>query len=246
MESDWLIDLHWVQALTVPLNLGLIDGPFVPHNLISAQESPVPLPKFQMAPRLKTLMSSGSMKGTQIYYPFLSKSPNKRIPSSFPKRASMERDIHLQGIFTSLLIYLFISKALRKQHPSMFSKSRAPVETDAHSRDLLTYLSGSPVKEPSLQVPLIESPQREMSCSYSPPSFTIQSPQHRSPLPDSRFPSDIKGPLWREMPISGAFLNMSSSVPSKGALPRGPPYWVSSERNAPFLEAPSSISQSPR
>jgi len=31
-----------------------IDGPFVPHNLISAQESPVPLPKFQMAPSLKS------------------------------------------------------------------------------------------------------------------------------------------------------------------------------------------------
>jgi hypothetical protein len=55
--------------------LGLIDGPFVPHNLILAQESPVPLPLFQMATRLKIFMSSGSKKGTQIYYPFLSKSP---------------------------------------------------------------------------------------------------------------------------------------------------------------------------
>ena len=26
------------------------------------------------------------------------------------------------------------------------------------------------------------------------------------PPPDSRFPSDIKRPLWREMPVSGAFL----------------------------------------
>jgi hypothetical protein len=68
----------------VPMHLGLIDGPFVPHNLISAQEIPVPLPKFQMAPRLKILMSSGSMKGTRIYYVFLSKSHGKRIPSRFP------------------------------------------------------------------------------------------------------------------------------------------------------------------
>jgi hypothetical protein len=44
------------------MHLGLIDGPFVPHNLISTQESPVPLPKFQMAPRLKILMASGSKK----------------------------------------------------------------------------------------------------------------------------------------------------------------------------------------
>ena len=44
----------------VPMHLGLIDEPFVPHNLISAQESPVPLSKFQMATKLKILMSSRS------------------------------------------------------------------------------------------------------------------------------------------------------------------------------------------
>ena len=88
--------------------LGLLDNPFVPHNLISAQGSPVPLPKFQMDPRLKILMSSWSKKGTQIYYHFLSKSPNKRIPSRFHNAALIERDIRLQGISTSLLIYLFI------------------------------------------------------------------------------------------------------------------------------------------
>jgi hypothetical protein len=49
-------DLQWVPALTVPMHLGLIDRPFVPHNLISAQENPVPLPKFQMAPRHKILI----------------------------------------------------------------------------------------------------------------------------------------------------------------------------------------------
>jgi hypothetical protein len=80
----------------------------MPHNLISAQESPVPLPKFQMAPRLKILMSSGSKKGTQIYYPFLSETPGKRIPSRFPNRAPMERDMHLQGIFVPINITLFI------------------------------------------------------------------------------------------------------------------------------------------
>jgi len=151
----------------VQLHLGLIDRPFVPHNLISAQESPVPLPKFQMAPRLKILMSSGSKKGTQIHYPFLSKSRGKLIPSRFPKRAPMERDTRLQGIFTFLLIYLFISKALHKERPSMFSKSGATMQTDAHSRDLL---------------------------------------------------------------------NISFGVPSKGALPPGPPHGVPSDRDALFLE----------
>jgi len=89
------------------MNLGLIDGPFVPHNLISALDSPVPLPKFQMAPRFKILMSSGSKNGTQIYCPFLSKVPAVEFPPGSPKGAPMERNTRLQGIFTSLLIYLF-------------------------------------------------------------------------------------------------------------------------------------------
>jgi len=78
---------------------GLVDGLFVPRNLIRAQESPVPLSKFQMAPRLKILMSSWSKKGTQKYYSFFSNSPGKRIPSRFPRGAPMERDTSLQGIF---------------------------------------------------------------------------------------------------------------------------------------------------
>jgi len=32
----------WVRALSVTMHLGLIDGPFVPHNMLSAQWSPVP------------------------------------------------------------------------------------------------------------------------------------------------------------------------------------------------------------
>ena len=109
------------------MHLGLIDRPFVPHNLASAQGSPVPLPKFQMAPRCKILMPSGSKRGTQIYYPFLSKVPASKSPA------------------------------------------------------------GSPM-----------------------------------------------GPLWRETPVSRSFLDVSSRVPSKGALPRGAPHWASSDRNAPF------------
>jgi hypothetical protein len=99
------------------MHLGLRDGTFVPQNLIAAQETPVPLPKFQMASRLKILMFSGSKKGTQIYYAFLSKSSGKRIPSRFLNSALVERDNRLQDIFTYLLIYLFIAKALRKERP---------------------------------------------------------------------------------------------------------------------------------
>jgi len=64
----------------VPMHLGLIDRPFVPHNLISTQGSPVPLLKFQMAPKLKILIASGSKKGNQIYFSFLSEVPANEPP----------------------------------------------------------------------------------------------------------------------------------------------------------------------
>ena len=128
------------------MHLGLIDGPFVPHNLVLAQESPVALTEFQMAPRLKVLMSPGSKKETQIFFPFLSKSPGQRIPFRFLNGAPMERDTRLQGICTYLLIHLFISKAPRKERPSMFPKSGAPKETGALSRTLLNISLGVPSK----------------------------------------------------------------------------------------------------
>jgi hypothetical protein len=78
------------------MHVGLIDGPFVPHNLISTPESPVPLLKFQMAPILKIFMASGCKKGTQIYFSL--KSSDKRTSSRFPNRAAMEREARLQGI----------------------------------------------------------------------------------------------------------------------------------------------------
>jgi hypothetical protein len=36
-----------------------LDSPFVPHSLLSSQGSPVPLLKFQMAPRLRLLTYPG-------------------------------------------------------------------------------------------------------------------------------------------------------------------------------------------
>ena len=69
---------------------------FVPHNLISTQEGPVPLLKFQIVLKLKILMTSGSKNGTQMYFSL--KSPGKRTPSRFPNRAPMEREARLRGI----------------------------------------------------------------------------------------------------------------------------------------------------
>jgi hypothetical protein len=71
----------------------------------------------------------------------------------------MERDACLQDIFTYLLIYLFFSKASSKDRPSMFSKSGASMETDAHAS--LNIPSGSPVKGPSPEALRTEPVQRE-------------------------------------------------------------------------------------
>jgi len=96
-----LTDLHWVRALMVPMHLGLIDGPFVPHNLIPAQESPVPSLKFQMAPRLKIVMSSGSTKGNQMYYPFLSKVPaSESLP--FSPVGPLQREMPISRTFLNI------------------------------------------------------------------------------------------------------------------------------------------------
>jgi len=101
------------------MHLGLIDGPLVPHNLISTQESPVPLLKFQMAPRHKILMASGSKKGTQIYFSFLSKSQQMN-PLQVPQQGPYGEG----GPFTEHFAYLsktssfgFPSKGALPQDP---------------------------------------------------------------------------------------------------------------------------------
>ena len=64
-----------------------------PYNLWD----PYSFRKFQMAPRLKICMASGSKRGTQNTL-FSLKRPGKRTSSRFPNRAPMEREARLQGI----------------------------------------------------------------------------------------------------------------------------------------------------
>jgi len=80
------------------MHLGLVDGPLVPHNLI-AQESPVPLPKFQMTPRPKILMSSGFKKRNTDLLSFSLKKSRQANFRQVPQGAPMERDTHLTGHF---------------------------------------------------------------------------------------------------------------------------------------------------
>jgi hypothetical protein len=79
------------------MHLGFIDGPFVPHNIVLTEESPVSLLEFQMAPRLKISVFSGSKKGTQILF-FCLKSPGIEPPPGSQAGPHIEREARLQGI----------------------------------------------------------------------------------------------------------------------------------------------------
>jgi hypothetical protein len=51
LDDDDDDDLQWLQALMVLMNLGIIDKPCVPHNLISTQKSPCPFIKVPDGPQ---------------------------------------------------------------------------------------------------------------------------------------------------------------------------------------------------
>jgi hypothetical protein len=60
------------------------------------------------------------------------------------------------------------------------------------------------------------------------PSFVFSKSPVYEPL--SRFLSAVKGLLWKETPVTGAFLYISSKVPSKVASPRPSPLNLFRER----------------
>jgi hypothetical protein len=76
----------------------------------------------------------------------------------------MEKVTRLQGIFAYFLIDFFISKTLRKSVPPCSPKGEPLWKQTPIPEPYLIYLSGSPVKEPSLQVLLMEPLRREMPC----------------------------------------------------------------------------------
>jgi hypothetical protein len=155
----------------VPMHLGLIDGPFVPHNLILTQESLVPWLKFQMAPRLKILMVSRSKKGTQIYFSFLSKVPANEPPPDSP------------------------TGPLWRERPvyRTFCLSLKP------------HLSGSPVNEPFLKVPFMESLAERCPTIRALLHSFIKVPSIRTPPPPPntyQVPLSCKGaPMERDARI---------------------------------------------
>ena len=113
----------------------------------------------------------------------------------------------------------------------MFSKSGAPMEADAHFWALLNISFGVPSKGAPLKVPFAEflADRCPFPRALLRSSFKVSGIWAPLPPPDSRFSFIVKGPLWKEIPISGAFLNMSSRSPVK-VLPRGPLHRASWER----------------
>ena len=120
-EHSWalrVIDLLWFRALTVPMHLDLMA--LCAHNLISAQESPVPLPKFQMAIRLKILILSGSKKGAPIYYPFFLKNSRQANPLQVPQWGPLGLIYPLAGHFyisLNITLILFLSESPVRELP---------------------------------------------------------------------------------------------------------------------------------
>jgi len=179
------------------------------------------------------------------------KVPVNEHPPGSPTGVPMERVARFQILL--LLVSRIPNKSSDKKEISPFSQrpyngasprvpqNGAPMETRPFPEPYLAYPSGSPVKEPSLQVPLIELPQR---CSVSRallyPSFKVpgirapfqvrqRSPygeRYPSPEPSFTYPSGsrvtespiqvLTAPTERERrSLSRALLYPSLKVPDK-------------------------------
>jgi hypothetical protein len=103
LSREILIDSfisNWVQAPMVPMDLGLKNGSFVPHNLIPVQGSPVTLLKFQIAPGLKLLISSGSKK-TEPRYTCLSEAKASNSQRKWAEVSSSAPQLLYKGLLVS-------------------------------------------------------------------------------------------------------------------------------------------------
>jgi hypothetical protein len=124
-------------------------------------------------------------------------------------------------------IDFFSLKSPGKRTPSRFP-NRAPMDRGARLQGILhisqkkPHLSGSPVREPSLKVPFTEPLAERCPTTTALLLSSVKVPGIQPPPPHTRFPSDGKGPPWREMPVSGDCPNISSRVPSEGAPPEAP------------------------
>jgi len=92
-------------------------------------------------------------------------------PLQVPQQGPLWRELPVYTSFKFLIkiplnkeISSLLSKALGKERPSVFPKTGPYGNTCPFLETYPVYLFGSPVKDHSLQVPLMERPQREMLC----------------------------------------------------------------------------------
>ena len=106
-------------------------------------------------------------------------------PLQAPQRGPYGERYPITGHLTSLLIYLFISealKALRKERPSMFPKSGAPMESSAHSRALLNISVKVPRKGALPPGPTHGVPSERDAPFLEPSTHHSKSPVYEPPL----------------------------------------------------------------
>ena len=113
-------------------------------------------------------------------------------------------------------------------------------------------LSGSPVKEPSFKVPLMESLAERCPITRVLLHSSVKIPSVQAPPPHTRFPSDGKGPSCREMPISGYPDTFLTYIPGSAVkkLPMRPPLQslfreICSIPRAPFIQLSKSPVEEP-
>ena len=114
---------NWVRALAFPMLLDLKTGPLFTNNLVPGQGSPVLFIQFQMAPRFRLLISSGSKK-KKPRYARLSEAkvshPHKmwdEVPSSAPHLLYVELFVNpTSALIVTLFCYVteFFSDSNRR------------------------------------------------------------------------------------------------------------------------------------
>ena len=137
-----------------------LTGPLCPTSIYG---SPVTLPNFQMASRLKIFMASRSKNGVQIYFSFLSKAPANEPPPGSPTGP----------LWWGRPIYRAFCVS-QKSH-----------------------LLGSPVKEPSLKAPFMESLPERCPTIRALLHSSIKVPVIWTP-PQNRFPWVEGAPMERD------------------------------------------------
>jgi hypothetical protein len=142
-----------------------------------------------------------------MYFPFLSKSPGKRIPSRFPN-GTLWREIPACRAF----LHICLSQRPKEKSVPPCSPQAGPLwKQTPIPEPYLAYLSASPVKELSLQVPswspLGERCPVSRALLYS--SFKV--PRIRAPLPIPGSPRAERGANGERCPIRSLSLHIFQS-----------------------------------